>query len=180
MSALKAHSVCVDLSGTRIVSDVSLDILPGQFVGLVGPNGSGKTTLLRSLHRALKPTTGSILIDGDDLWSLDPREAAQRIAVVAQDNTIGFDFTTSEVAAMGRIPHQRGFQTERDEDRRLVVESLDDEGSQPDPLGRRCCVDDSVMEQGRSQPCALECAVDREPAQQDRRNGIGSVARLRT
>lgn len=125
MSTLQAHSVCVDLSGTRIVSDVSLDIQAGQFVGLVGPNGSGKTTLLRSLHRALKPAGGSILVGGDDLWGLDPRAAAQRIAVVAQDNVVGFDFTTSEVAAMGRLPHQRGFQAERAEDRHLVAESLD-------------------------------------------------------
>ncbi len=128
MSTLQAHSVSVDLAGTRIVSEVSLDIRPGQFVGLVGPNGSGKTTLLRSLHRALKPASGSILIAGDDLWRLEPRQAAQRIAVVAQDNAVGFDFTASEVAAMGRIPHQFGFQAERDEDRRLVAESLDSLG----------------------------------------------------
>lgn len=125
MNMLQAHDVCIDLGGARIVSDVSLEVRAGQFVGLVGPNGSGKTTLLRSLHRALKPTAGSILVAGDDLWALEPRAAAQRIAVVAQDNAVGFDFTASEVAAMGRIPHQSGFQAERDEDRLLVAESLD-------------------------------------------------------
>ena len=125
MSTLRSNRVSVDLSGTRIVSDVSVEIEDGRFGGLVGPNGSGKTTLLRALHRALRPAAGSILVGADDLWRIGPREAARRIAVVAQHNEIGFDFTASEVAAMGRIPHKNGFEADNDGDRRLVAESLD-------------------------------------------------------
>ena len=125
MSRLVAHGVCVDLSGTRIVSDVTIDVPRGSFVALVGPNGSGKTTLLRALHRALRPVDGIVAVDGDDLWALAPAEAARRIAVVAQENPTGFDFTASEVAAMGRIPHKRGFAGDSEEDRRLVAESLE-------------------------------------------------------
>jgi iron complex transport system ATP-binding protein len=125
MSSLRAHAVSVDLGGTRIVSDVSVEIAEGQLVALVGPNGSGKTTLLRALYRALRPVAGTILVGGDDLWKLGPQESARRIAVVAQENSVGFDFTASEVAAMGRIPHKDGFESDTDGDRRLVAESLD-------------------------------------------------------
>ena len=124
MTTIRANDISVDLGATRIVSDVSIEIGNGQFVGLVGPNGCGKTTLLRALHRVLRPVSGSILLGMDDLWELSPREAARQIAVVAQENAIGFDFTASEVAAMGRIPHKHGFESDNDRDRSLVVESL--------------------------------------------------------
>ncbi len=131
MSGLTAHGVSVDLSSTRIVSEVSIDVPHGSFVGLVGPNGSGKTTLLRALHRALRPVEGVVTVDGDDVWALAAQEAARRIAVVAQENPAGFDFTASEVAAMGRIPHKRGIAGDTDDDRRLVAESLDVLGLSP-------------------------------------------------
>ena len=46
---------------------VSLDILEGEFVGIMGPSGCGKSTLLHLLGGLLSPTTGTILIDGEDL-----------------------------------------------------------------------------------------------------------------
>lgn len=124
MTALQTAQISLDLSGTRIVSEVSLAINTGEFVGLVGPNGSGKTTLLRALQRALRPVTGTVLVGSDNLWSLHALEAARRIAVVAQENQIGFDFTASEVAAMGRNPYKSGFARDTEEDRQLVAQSL--------------------------------------------------------
>lgn len=128
MNHLHAHNIAVELGGTPIITDVSLDIAEGEFVGVVGPNGSGKSTLLKTLHRALKPVSGSILCDTRDIWQLSATEVAQRIAVVAQENPIGFEFSASEVAAMGRIPYQRGFANETDDDRTLVAQSLADLG----------------------------------------------------
>ncbi len=131
MTMLKSNSLSLELGGTRIVSDISVEIGPGEFVGLVGPNGSGKTTLLRGLHRMLKPVEGTVLVQSDDLWQINANEAARRIAVVAQENQIGFDFTTSEVAAMGRIPYKKGFERDTQEDRRLVAQSLMELGLAP-------------------------------------------------
>lgn len=131
MSMLQSKLVSIDLSGTRILSDISVEVKKGEFVGLVGPNGSGKTTLLRGLHRSLKPVQGSILVQSDDLWHLSAIEAARRIAVVAQENQIGFDFTASEVAAMGRIPYKKGFEAESEADRHLVAQSLTELGLAP-------------------------------------------------
>lgn len=128
---LQSNRISIDLSGTRIVSEVSIEVKQGEFVGLVGPNGSGKTTLLRSLHRSLKPVDGTIFIQSDDLWDISGIEAARRIAVVAQENQIGFDFTASEVAAMGRIPYKTGFQRDTDDDRVRVAQSLQELGLAP-------------------------------------------------
>ena len=53
-----------------VVSDVSLEIDSGEFVGIVGPSGSGKTTLLELLSGFIKPLSGSVLYDGIDIYSI--------------------------------------------------------------------------------------------------------------
>ena len=50
----------------RALDDVSLTIGPGEVVALVGQNGSGKTTLVRHLNGLLRPTSGRVLVDGQD------------------------------------------------------------------------------------------------------------------
>jgi iron complex transport system ATP-binding protein len=123
--SITVNGVSISYADTNVLTEVSVDIPAGSFVGLVGPNGSGKTTLLRAMHRALQPSTGSVLVDQRDLWRMSPKESARQIAVVAQDTPAEFDFTAAEVAAMGRIPHKSGFAADDDTDRRLVLESLD-------------------------------------------------------
>ncbi|MDH6705079.1 iron complex transport system ATP-binding protein [Kitasatospora sp. MAA19] len=105
---LTLDSVSVELAGARLVHDVALDAAAGQVVGLVGPNGSGKSTLLRCVYRALRPATGAVRLDGDDLHALTAREAARRVAALPQEHSAEFDFTVAEVVAMGRLPHRRG------------------------------------------------------------------------
>ena len=128
MKMVQSKNISIDLSQTRIISDVSIEVEKGEFIGLVGPNGSGKTTLLRGLHRSLKPVAGTIIIQFDDLWQISAIESARRVAVVSQENQIGFEFTASEVAAMGRLPYKRGFERDTYDDRRLVAQSLEELG----------------------------------------------------
>ena len=56
------------------ISDVTLEVAPGERVALVGPSGAGKTTLLRTLNGRLKPRAGSVVFDGEDLARLDARD----------------------------------------------------------------------------------------------------------
>jgi ATP-binding cassette subfamily B protein len=67
------------------LDDISLHIRPGESLALVGENGSGKTTLIKLLTRLYQPTTGRILLDGQDLNEWDKSALQQRIGVIFQD-----------------------------------------------------------------------------------------------
>jgi ATP-binding cassette, subfamily B, bacterial len=66
---------------------ISLHLMPGASVALVGENGSGKTTLIKLLTRLYSPTSGRILLDGRDLAQWDEQALRQRIGVIFQDFT---------------------------------------------------------------------------------------------
>ncbi|MFF5793573.1 ATP-binding cassette domain-containing protein [Paeniglutamicibacter sp. NPDC012692] len=123
------ENVSVTLGGRRIVNDVSLTVPSGTVLGLLGPNGCGKSTLLRTLYRARKPSSGVARVDGADVRSLDGRELARRIAVMAQESTQEFPITVREMAMLGRVPHQRGFGSDSPADHDLIDAALREVGA---------------------------------------------------
>jgi phosphonate transport system ATP-binding protein len=70
--------------GTQAVANVSLDIPRGQFCVVLGPSGAGKSTLLRAVNGLMKPTQGSVSIDGVQLSSSSERALRQRVAMIHQ------------------------------------------------------------------------------------------------
>ena len=103
---LHIEGVSVEAAGARLVDEVRLTVDSGAVVGLVGPNGSGKSTLLRCVYRALRPVAGAVRLDGDDIAGMPPRAAARVLAALPQESSAEFDFTVTEVVAMGRLPHK--------------------------------------------------------------------------
>ncbi|MFB4315833.1 ABC transporter ATP-binding protein [Actinomadura sp. 21ATH] len=121
---LRAEEVTVVAGGRPLVENVSLEVAPGEVVGLVGPNGAGKSTLLRTFYRALRPTSGRVLLDGDDIWRMPGKRLARRLAAVLQDSAGDFELTVYDVVAMGRTPHKRAFQGDDAADRGLITAAL--------------------------------------------------------
>lgn len=121
---LELSQICIDVQAKRIVQDVSLNVESGEIVGLIGPNGSGKSTLLRSVYRMLKPVSGFIQLGNDRVWQLSAKSAAQRTGVVVQEHPSEFEFTVSEVVAMGRTPHKKPFERDNTKDLEICHKAL--------------------------------------------------------
>ena len=70
----------------QALKDVNLEIKDGQFIGIIGHTGSGKSTLIQHLNGLLKPTSGSVRLEGRDLWSDKEftRQARFRVGLVFQ------------------------------------------------------------------------------------------------
>lgn len=122
---LAVDKVCINIEAKRIVQEVSLNVSSGEVVGLIGPNGSGKSTLLRSVYRMLKPVSGLVQLGDDNVWRLSARTSAQRTGVVVQEHSSEFEFTVSEVVAMGRTPHKKPFERDTAKDTDICHDSLE-------------------------------------------------------
>ena len=123
-AALEAQGVSWSVEKRQILNSLSLNVRPGELVGIIGPNGSGKSSFLRTVYRVLKPDAGLIMLDGDDVWKLSTRKAAQRTAAVLQEAPTEFEFTAEEMVFMGRTPHKGPLDRETAEDHRIVADSL--------------------------------------------------------
>jgi len=85
--------------GAEVLRDLSFDIAPGRFVGIVGASGSGKSTLAKLIQRLHVPQAGRVLIDGQDLAIVDPAWLRSQIGVVLQENRL-FNRTVRENIAL--------------------------------------------------------------------------------
>jgi len=74
---LATRDLGLDIGGARIVADVSLEVRAGELVGIIGPNGAGKTTLFNLLSGTIRPTTGSVELDGKDVTRDPPHRRTQ-------------------------------------------------------------------------------------------------------
>jgi osmoprotectant transport system ATP-binding protein len=79
--------------GTTAVAELSLDVGRGEICVLVGPSGCGKTTTMKMINRLIDPTSGSVLVDGQDVATTNPTELRRHIGYVIQN--------------VGLFPHQR-------------------------------------------------------------------------
>lgn len=88
------------IDGPEILSDVSLSVPAGQFVGVVGTSGSGKSTLAKLIQRLYVPESGRVLVDGTDLAMVDPTWLRRQIGIVLQENIL-FNRTVRDNIALG-------------------------------------------------------------------------------
>lgn len=103
---LEVKGLSYSFGDKKVLKDVSFEVRPGEFMGLMGPNGSGKTTLLRCIMNYLGPPEGSVLIDGQALQDCSPEKLARTFAVVPQSSSTDFTFSAYDIVMMGRIPHR--------------------------------------------------------------------------
>ena len=121
---LNASNVVFGYGAADVLRGVSVSVPGDGFVGILGPNGSGKTTLLRVLAGTVRPSSGSVTLDGVDVARIPRQQLAQRMAVVPQETRLAFDFTALEVVLMGRYPHLGRFEIEGPADVAVARDAL--------------------------------------------------------
>jgi ABC-2 type transport system ATP-binding protein len=101
--AIAAHALTRTFDGFTAVDHVDLAVEPGQFFGFLGPNGAGKSTTIKMLTGLLAPTSGSIQILGQDLFT-NPIEVKRHIGVVPEGMALFGKLTASEyLTFVGRM-----------------------------------------------------------------------------
>ncbi|MCM2294572.1 ABC transporter ATP-binding protein [Allorhizobium sp. BGMRC 0089] len=91
--------------GETIIEDISFSVRPGEMLAITGPNGAGKSSLLRCLYRFLKPSSGTIKLDGTEIGHIPPQAFARRVASVLQEQASDFGLSVAEIVELGASPH---------------------------------------------------------------------------
>ena len=103
---LELRGISVDYGARRVLDGIDLHLAPGELACLLGPNGAGKSTLLRAISGAVRPATGTVLIDGVPLDEYERPALARRLAVVPGQTVVAFPMRVDELVALGRVPHE--------------------------------------------------------------------------
>jgi iron complex transport system ATP-binding protein len=129
VSSIVARGIRAGYREREVLRGLDLVAHAGELVALIGPNGAGKSTLLRVVGGLLRPSSGSVEIDGIDVSVLDRRAIARHIAIVPQVFETLFPFTVREIVALGRTSRLGPFGTLGSDDARAVARALDDIGA---------------------------------------------------
>jgi iron complex transport system ATP-binding protein len=113
---LSIKNITAGYDKKNVLSDVSMDIAKGEFIGLIGPNGSGKTTLLRVISKVLSPYQGQILLDDEDVIKVSRNILARTMAFLTQEISLDLPFTVRQMTLMGRFPYLSQYGKESDHD----------------------------------------------------------------
>jgi len=121
---------------THAVKDVTFDAYFGEMLYIEGPSGSGKTTLLSMISGILRPTSGRVSLEGQDIWSMSDDDLADfrlhRVGFVFQDYHLFPRLTTLENAAIPLVLKRTAWDEAMDEARRyLDVVGLKDRAALP-------------------------------------------------
>jgi osmoprotectant transport system ATP-binding protein len=119
--------------GTVAVQELSIEVGAGEIAVLVGPSGCGKTTTMRMINRLVDPSSGTIVVDGDDVATIDPVQLRRRIGYVIQQ--VGLFPHLTVAANVATVPQLLGWDKARTKAR--VGELLELVGLDPKLHGPR-------------------------------------------
>jgi iron complex transport system ATP-binding protein len=124
MHRLSLKNVTLGYGSRTVLTGVSLEVVPGEILGVVGPNGCGKSTLIKGITKVLPLTDGDILLDGRSLRTFSQNEIARYVAVVPQSVSLPEAFTSFEIVMMGRTPHMKFLEYEGQKDVDITVKAM--------------------------------------------------------
>ncbi|MBN1141808.1 MAG: ATP-binding cassette domain-containing protein, partial [Deltaproteobacteria bacterium] len=153
---LKIENLSVHYGAALALDRVDLAVERGETVALVGANGAGKTTLLKAVMGLLRPSSGSILFQGEELRGLSPaRIVAKGVALSPEGRELFPDLTVAENLRLGAVALRLG----RAEEQRRLAEAVERFPLLSDKLGRLA----GTLSGGEQQMAAMARALMAKP-----------------
>lgn len=109
---------------TIVASNINLSLEKGKLIALIGANGIGKSTLLRTLTAIQKPIAGTVLLNENNLFDLNPLSLAQSLSVVLTEKLPPSNLTVWELIALGRQPYTNWIGKLTDTDKAKINEAI--------------------------------------------------------
>jgi iron complex transport system ATP-binding protein len=122
---IRCSDLTVSVPGRGLIDALSIDLLQGEFVAVLGPNGVGKSLALHTLAGIRPAQSGAIELHGKSLAALSRQQIALRLALLPQYTEDIFPATVMDTVIIGRHPHIGRFQWETDNDRAIATRSLE-------------------------------------------------------
>ncbi|UOQ45832.1 ABC transporter ATP-binding protein [Halobacillus salinarum] len=126
MDTLLANDLTLGYGDQTIIDSLNISIPKGKVTVLIGGNGCGKSTLLRSLARLLKPKSGQVVLDSEDISKLRTKEVAKKMSILPQSPTTPEGLTVYQLVKQGRYPYQGITKRWSDGDEKAVNHALED------------------------------------------------------
>ncbi|MEU7924008.1 ABC transporter ATP-binding protein [Micromonospora sp. NPDC049801] len=123
-SRLGGSALTLAYDRRTISENLTVAVPDGSFTVIIGPNACGKSTLLRALSRMLRPSAGTVLLDGRDIHDQPARKVARTLGLLPQTSIAPDGIGVAELVARGRYPHQGLLRQWSREDERIVDESM--------------------------------------------------------
>lgn len=98
--------------GPKVLKKVNFALEDGEFLAILGNNGAGKSTMLKCFNHIITPDAGEVRLNGENLLKMSAKEAAKRIAFVAQ-NVPNAQMTVHDMVMLGRRPYMSWTFTEK-------------------------------------------------------------------
>jgi iron complex transport system ATP-binding protein len=111
-----------------VLKGINFKAIRGEVTAILGPNGSGKTTLFRCISGQLKPKSGAIYLENQDITTLTPKKRAKLLSCVPQDHEPPFPYSVFDVILMGRTAHVKTFSMPSGRDYMKAGEAIEEVG----------------------------------------------------
>ncbi|TDC46757.1 ABC transporter ATP-binding protein, partial [Actinomadura sp. KC345] len=123
-SRLAGAGLTLGYDRRTITEDLDVAVPDGSFTVIVGPNACGKSTLLRALARILRPSSGTVVLDGDPIAGWPAKKLARTLGLLPQSPISPEGITVADLVSRGRYPHQSLLRQWSGEDEKVVAESM--------------------------------------------------------
>ena len=126
---IEARDASAGYGREPVIREISFTLHPGQLLCVLGPNGAGKSTLLKTIAGQLPASSGTVLLNGEELKNISPGKRAQSLSLLMTERPDAELMTCREVASAGRYPYTGILGILSEKDKKIVDRSMERMGA---------------------------------------------------